>query len=141
MNVLVDTSVWSLALRRNKQDLSQNEKRLVAELTELIREGRARIFGLIRQELLSGIKTSEQYGKLKIYLRAFPDEMMDTSDYEEAAKAGNRCRSKGVVVSIVDVLACAVVMKREWAIFTTDPDFSHYARVLPLSLHQPRQQR
>jgi predicted nucleic acid-binding protein len=140
MNILVDTCVWSLALRRTKQDLSENEKLLVAELTELIREGRARIIGLIRQELLSGIKTSEQSEKLKIYLRAFPDEMLDTSDYEEAAKAGNRCRAKGVVVSIVDVLACAVVMKREWAIFTTDPDFSHYTKVLRISLHQPRQQ-
>lgn len=138
MNVLIDTSIWSLALRRKNENLSANEKLLVVELAELIREGRARMIGLIRQELLSGIKTAEQYEKLKLYLRAFPDEAMDTMDYEDAAKASNLCRAKGVVVSIVDILLCAVGMKREWAIFTTDPDFSHYGRVLPISIHAPR---
>jgi predicted nucleic acid-binding protein len=138
MNVLIDTSVWSLALRRKNESLSTNERFLVAELSELIREGRARMIGLVRQELLSGIKTAEQYEKLRLHLRSFPDEVVDTSDYEEAAKAGNRCRAKGVVVSIVDILLCAVANKRLWTIFTTDPDFSNYAKVLPLRIHAPR---
>ena len=138
MNVLIDTSVWSLALRRKNESLRTNERFLVAELSELIREGRARMIGLVRQELLSGIKATEQYEKLRLHLRSFPDEVVDTSDYEEAAKAGNRCRAKGVVVSIVDILLCAVANKRLWTIFTTDPDFSNYAKVLPLRIHAPR---
>ena len=138
MNVLIDTSVWSLALRRKNESLSTNERFLVAELSELIREGRARMIGLVRQELLSGIKATEQYEKLRLHLRSFPDEVVDTSDYEEAAKAGNRCRAKGVVVSIVDILLCAVANKRQWTIFATDPDFSNYAKVLPLRIHAPR---
>ncbi len=138
MNVLIDTSVWSLALRRKNESLSTNERFLVAELSELIREGRARMIGLVRQELLSGIKATEQYENLKLHLRSFPDEVVDTSDYEEAAKAGNRCRAKGVVVSIVDILLCAVANKRLWTVFTTDPDFSNYAKVLPLRIHAPR---
>jgi hypothetical protein len=138
MNVLIDTSVFSLALRRKNESLSTNERLLVAELSELIREGRARMIGLIRQELLSGIKVTEQYEKLRVHLRSFPDEVIDTSDYEEAAKAGNRCRAKGVAVSIVDILLCAVAIKRHWAIFTIDPDFSNYAKVLPLRIHAPR---
>jgi hypothetical protein len=81
------------------------------------------MIGLIRQELLSGIKTTEQYEKLKVHLRSFPDEIVDTSDYEEAAKSGHRSRSKGVAVSILDILLCAIAIKRQWAIFTTDPDF------------------
>jgi len=138
MNVLIDTSVWSLALRRKNESLSTNERFLVAELSELIREGRARMIGLVRQELLSGIKATEQYEKLRLHLRSFPDEVVDTSDYEEAAKAGNRCRAKGVVISIVDILLCAVANKRLWTIFTTDPDFSNYAKVLPLRIHARR---
>lgn len=138
MNVLVDTSVWSLALRRKSQSLSASEKLLVQELSEIIQEGRARIIGLVRQELLSGIKTAEQYETLRLYLRSFRDEVVTTSDHEDAAKAGNRCRAKGIVVSIVDILICAVAMKREWAVFTTDPDFLSYAKVLPLALHTPR---
>jgi predicted nucleic acid-binding protein len=138
MNVLVDTSVWSLALRRKSENLNATEKFIVAELSELVREGRARLIGLVRQELLSGIKTTEHYEKLRLHLRSFPDEPIDTSDHEEAAKAGNRCRGKGIVVSIVDVLLGAVAIKREWAIFTTDPDFTNYAKVLPISIHAPR---
>lgn len=138
MNVLIDTSVWSLALRRKNESLNTNERFLVAELSELIREGRVRMIGLVRQELLSGIKATEQYEKLRLHLRSFPDEVVDTSDYEEAAKAGNRCRAKGVVVSIVDILLCAVANKRLWTIFTTDPDFSNYAKVLRLRIHAPR---
>ncbi len=138
MNILVDTSVWSLALRRKGEGLSATERFLVSELSELIREGRARLIGLIRQELLSGIKTTDHYEKLRLHLRSFPDEPIDTSDYEEAAKAGNQCRGKGIVVSIVDILLCAVAIKREWAIFTTDPDFAIYSKVLPISIHAPR---
>lgn len=138
MNVLVDTSVWSLALRRKSESLSTNERFLVTELSEVIREGRARVIGVVRQELLSGIRAAEQYEKLRVYLRAFADEVIDTSDYEEAAKAGNQCRAKGVVVSIVDILLCIIAIKRGWAIFTTDPDFSNYAKVVPLRIHTPR---
>jgi hypothetical protein len=138
MNVLVDTSVWSLALRRKTESLNATEKVIVAELSELVREGRARLVGLVRQELLSGIKRTEQYEKLRLHLRSFPDEPMDTSDHEEAAKAGNRCRVKGIVVSIVDIFLCAVAIKRKWAIFTSDPDFASYGKVLPILIHAPR---
>jgi predicted nucleic acid-binding protein len=138
MNVLVDTSVWSLALRRKSENLNATEKFIVAELSELIREARARLIGLVRQELLSGIRTAEHFEKLRLHLRSFPDEPIDTTDHEEAAKAGNRCRGKGIVVSIVDILLCAIAIKREWAIFTIDPDFTNYVKVLPISIHGPR---
>jgi predicted nucleic acid-binding protein len=138
MNVLVDTSVWSLALRRKTASLNATEKFIVAELSELVREGRARLIGLVRQELLSGIKTTEHFENLRLHLRSFPDEPIDTSDHEEAAKAGNRCRGKGIVVSIVDILLCAIAIKREWAIFTIDPYFTNYVKVLPISIHAPR---
>jgi hypothetical protein len=138
VNVLIDTSAWSLALRRKPSDLSTAEQAVVDEWAELIGEGRARIIGLVRQELLSGIKSPDQYEKLRRALRAFPDEPIDTSDYEMAAKAGNDCRSQGIVVSSVDILICVVALARRWSIFTTDPDFKNYARVLPIKLHSPR---
>lgn len=135
MNVLVDTSIWSLALRRKARDLSGRESLLVEELAELIRDGRARIIGLIRQEVLSGIKMHSQFEALRKTLSAFADELIDTSDHEAAAKAGNECRSKGIAASLVDNLICAVANRRGMAIFTTDPDFNHYARILTLQLH------
>jgi predicted nucleic acid-binding protein len=138
VNVLVDTSIWSLALRRKARDLHPMERAAVAELTNLIQEGRARIIGVIRQELLSGIKTPSQYEKLRDILRSFPDEPVTTVDYEAAAKAGNDCRARGVAVSVSDILICAIAISRDWSIFAADPDFQSYARILPLTLHPPR---
>jgi predicted nucleic acid-binding protein len=138
MKVLVDTSVWSLALRRKPGDLSLPEQGLANELAELIREGRAQLIGLVRQELLSGIKTKAQFEKLRTTLRAFPDEPVYTTDYEAAARACNDCRARGIVSSVVDMLICSVALRGQFAIFTTDGDFTLYARVLPLKLHSPR---
>ncbi len=138
MNVLVDTSIWSLALRRKAQHLNPAEQAAVAELTNLIKEGRARIIGLVRQELLSGIKTSIQCEKLRAVLRSFPDESVATADYEAAAKASNECRSRGVAVSVSEILICAIAISRDWSIFAADPDFKSYARSLPLKLQTPR---
>lgn len=138
MNVLVDTSVWSLALRRKASDLNTEEAAIVGELTHLIHEGRARIIGLVRQELLSGIKNSSQYDKLRNILRTFPDESLDTADYEAAADAGNRCRAKGVAATAADMLICAAAQSRDWSVFSTDPDFQKYAKVLGIKLQSPR---
>ncbi len=138
MMTLVDTSVWSLALRRKPQDLSAAERLVVTELTEVIQEGRARIIGPVRQEILSEIKAAAQYETLRVTLRAFDDGPVGTSDYEAAAKASNACRSRGIGVSIIDILICQVVLARQRSIFTTDPDFKNYARVLPIKLHTPR---
>jgi len=138
VNTLVDTSIWSLALRRKTRNLSSPEKILVTELVELVKEGRARILGVIRQELLSGIKTPDQYEKLRTTLRSFPDEVLETSDYEFAAKSRNACRAKGIAVSVVDAMICAISATRDWPIFTTDPDFKNYAGVLGIKLHAPR---
>ena len=134
MNVLVDTSVWSLALRRRRS----SHEPAVMELAELIREGRASLMGPVRQELLSGVVAEDQYLTLREYLRAFPDLALEIEDYEEAASLFNRCRAKGVQGSNTDFLICAVASRQRLGILTTDADFLHFARVLPIKLHSPR---
>ena len=96
------------------------------------------MLGAVRQELLSGIPGDEPYRKLKEYLRAFPDLDLESDDYEEAAALFNRCRARGVQGSNTDFLICAVAARRKLAIFTSDGDFQHYTRVLPIELHVPR---
>jgi predicted nucleic acid-binding protein len=127
-----------LALRRFSRNLNLLEKTIASELAELIHEGRARVIGLIRQELLCGIKNPAQFARLKEILRSFPDEAIDTFDYEDAAAAGNQCRSRGLAVSVSDMLICAVARSRDWTVFSTDPDFKRYASVLGLNLHTVR---
>ncbi len=138
MTVLVDSSIWSLALRRQPKDLSTAQKQVKEELGELIREGRAPLMGPIRQELLSGIRDESQYERLRLSLRAFDDLALDVQDYEEAAHGCNQCRRKGVTGSAVDFLICAVALRRNWPVFTTDDDFLRYERHLPLRLYKPR---
>ena len=135
MDVLVDTTIWSLALRRRSQELNSRERRLVNEWAELVRSGRARIIGMVRQELLSGMKTPAHFESLRKNIAVFRDELVDTEDHEAAAEASNRCRWRGIAVSPIDMLICAVAQRRGMSIFTTDPDFENYARVLALKLH------
>jgi predicted nucleic acid-binding protein len=134
MNVLVDTSVWSLALRRRATSRSAE----ALELAELVREGRAEILGPVRQELLSGVVGPKQYETLRGYLRAFPDIILEAADYEQAATFFNTCRAKGVQGSNTDFLICSAAVRRRLGILTTDADFPRFARLLPIQLHSPR---
>jgi predicted nucleic acid-binding protein len=134
MKVLVDTSVWSLALRR---DLTFDGPE-VYELTELIKEARVQMIGPVRQELLSGIKSQAQFHKLRNHLRSFPDLELTTRDYEYAAEFFNLCRSKGVQGSNTDFLICAIAAHHKVPIFTTDRDFTLFQLHLPITLHCPR---
>ncbi len=138
MMVLVDTPIWSLALRRTGRKLTADQETLKQELVELIREGRARLLGPVRQELLSGIRDDAQFRKLREHLRAFDDGPLIAADYEKAAEANNRCRRAGIAGSPIDFLICAAAVGRNWVIFTTDRDFSRYAEHLPIRLHTPR---
>jgi predicted nucleic acid-binding protein len=122
MKVLVDTSIWSLALRRKGGPASLNdaEKHLVALLVEAIRDGRVLVAGPIRQEVLSGIATPEQFAEVKVRLDPFPDQPIASEDYIEAARLYNLCRRRGVECGAVDMLLCALAYRNEWTILSRD---------------------
>ena len=135
MLVLVDTPVWSLALRRKAEHLNANEQGLTSALRGLIEDGRAQLMGAVRQELLSGVRDESSFRKLRDQLRAFVDVRLDQADYEEAARLNNQCRARGIAGSAIDFLICAAAHRRGWTILTSDRDFQNYASVLPLRLH------
>lgn len=137
MNVLIDTSVWSLAFRRSRAS-SRSDAQMVEELTELIQEGRALLLGPIRQELLSGISDVRQFNTLRHRLRAFDDVSIHEFDYERAAEFSNSCRQAGVQGSHIDFLICSVAAGNSAAILSTDKDFIRYAKHLPITLHEAR---
>ena len=134
MRVLVDTPIWSLALRRHGGNLNPNENKLKQTLTELIREGRILMIGPVRQELLSGLREDSQFNRLRDDLRPFKDEAIQTDDYEEAARMSNLCSSRGVASSSVDMLICAIAGRSSSSILTTDLDYLLYSKVLPIQL-------
>ncbi|HEY2411112.1 MAG TPA: PIN domain-containing protein [Pirellulaceae bacterium] len=106
------------------------------ELADLIAAERAAVIGPIRQELLSGIKSEEQFDLVRDRLRAFPDVRLTRGDYELAAGFFNHCRAAGVQGSNTDFLICAVANRRSMAVFTTDQDFTLFANVVPIVLHE-----
>jgi len=134
MRVLVDTSVWSEALRRHKKVKSD----VVREFQSLILEHRVDIIGPIRQELLSGLRENAQFEKLEKHLAPFPDIALETTDHVMAAKFFNTCRTTGVQGSNTDFLICAVAVRRQLAIYTTDKDFTLFAKHVPIVLHETR---
>lgn len=131
MNIIVDTCIWSLAFRRNKKVVSPVRK----ALTELIKDSRVQMLGPIRQEVLSGIKQKKQFLLLQDTLRAFPDFPLFEEDYEEAAMCFNLCRSNGIQGSNTDFLICAVALRSNMPVFTTDTDFTGYQELLDFSLY------
>ncbi|MEY4977815.1 MAG: hypothetical protein RLZZ352_85 [Pseudomonadota bacterium] len=136
MKILVDTSVWSLALRRSAHAARTAEQQIIVmKLADLVRDGRAVMMGAIRQELLSGIKTQAGFDALKSTLSAFEDVPVAVQDYETAAQAFNTCRTNGVQGSSTDFLICAVSINHRLPIFSLDHDFLNYRRHLPLLLY------
>ena len=133
MKVLVDTCIWSLALRRG----DQNRILCVKVLRGLIQDHRVQMIGPIRQEILSGIHNESQFNILKKRLDSFADLPILTEDYVEAARYFNLCRSKGIQGSNTDFLICAISVRNELPIYTTDRDFESFAQHIPILLHKP----
>jgi predicted nucleic acid-binding protein len=131
VKVLVDSCAWSLLLRRKKgAALNEDEQLALSSLTEAIRDGRVAIIGPVRQEVLSGIRESAQFEKLRSALELFPDEPLPATDYEEAARLFNLCRSRGVECGSTDILICAVAARKQYAILTNDVGLKRCMEVL-----------
>lgn len=133
MKVIVDTSVWSSALRRG----GQNNSATVEELRHLVQDHRVQMIGPVRQEILSGIRHDSQFSKLRAHLQNFPNLSILTEDYVTAAKFFNLCRAKGVPGSNTDFLICAVAVRNKFAIYSTDKDFDLFSKHIPIMMHRP----
>ena len=130
MKIIVDTSVWSLFLRRQGPRASWQ----VLALKHYLQTGRVQLLGVVRQELLSGIREQSQFERLRDALADFPDLLATTQDHVPAAQCYNLCRGQGIQGSAVDFLICAQAINHELPILTTDKDFETYAKGLPLNL-------
>ena len=131
MKVIVDTSVWSLALRRK----NRIDPPVVNALEELITDGRVQMIGAIRQEILSGVKSEAQFNRPRNVLRAFPDLNHSPDDYELAARFYTTCRSAGVQGSNTDFLICAAAVRHDMNIFTNDNDFTLFQKHIDISIY------
>jgi predicted nucleic acid-binding protein len=130
VKVLVDTPIWSYALRSPKKEYEDK----IDQLESLIKDQRALIIGPIRQEILSGYSDPEKFENLREKLSYFNNSPIQDSDYESAAEMCNQCRKKGIQGSHIDFLICAVANRLDVPIFTSDKDFFQYRKILEIKL-------
>ncbi|MFA4875238.1 MAG: PIN domain-containing protein [bacterium] len=131
MRYIVDTSVWSQALRREHH----RETEEVRKLTILLREGeRILLPGIILQEILQGVRRSEQFHEIRESLSCFPLIEATRDDYLFAAELFNVCRAKDVAVSTIDFLIASLAIRNDCRLLTSDKDFTHIARHCELKL-------
>jgi len=132
--VLVDTSVWSLALR--KKDATESEQRIIAQLSTLILDLDLVIIGPVRQEILSGISDQKKFTTLRERLSIFEDFPITTHDYEVAAQFLNECRNHGIQGSYIDFLICAVAANHDMSILTLYQDFQNYQEYIKIRVEK-----
>ena len=131
MKVLVDTCIWSHALRSKKPEFEAQVK----SLETLIADQRVLIIGAIRQEVLSGYSDLNKFETLKTRLSYFENTPILDEDYITAARFYNECRQKGVQGSHIDLLICAVAVRLNIPILTSDKNFCFYQQHLPIKLY------
>lgn len=131
MSVFVDTSVWSLALRRSPPTRVPEVELLVSYL----QQGDLVVTtGLVLQELLQGFQGPKAKRAIIRDFSLLPMITPDIEDHSEAAELRNRCRRKGVQIGTIDALIARLCIRHELPLLTTDQDFRAVSRHCPLSL-------
>ena len=120
MSLLVDTSVWSLALRR---DVEQSAPEVVALRHALLGTDQVFTTGLVLQELLQGFAGPKDRAQLIDRLSALAFLQPVKEDHIEAAEVRNSCRRCGVQVGTIDALLIQLCRKSDLTLLTTDQDF------------------
>ena len=135
MKILIDTSIWSLALRRQSGVVNSES----VMLRTLIEQGEdIHLLGIILQEVLQGIKNPKDFHALKDYFEAFPLIELTRENYIKAAELKNRLMKKGKQISTIDALIASAAISYGCYLFTTDKDFEHIAQHSLLKLFKMR---
>lgn len=134
MTLLVDTSVWSLALRRDATTLLPHVQALRDAL-----EGAEIVVttGLVLQELLQGFAGPRARADIIERFAALPLLSPDREDHVEAAEVRNRCRRAGIQVGTIDALLAQLSIRHDLTLLTTDKDFVRVASHCPLRVWNP----
>jgi predicted nucleic acid-binding protein len=134
VNLFVDTSVWSLALRRDGSPRAPE----VAALRHALEAGNAVMTtGLVLQELLQGFAGPRTRKDIIERFATLPFLLPGRADYIEAADLRNRCRRAGIQVGTIDALLAQLCIRHELTLLTTDRDFTLAAGHCPLKVWGP----
>jgi predicted nucleic acid-binding protein len=131
MKFLIDTSVWSEALRRKNKSINSSEtilSRLILNESEII------LIGIILQEILSGITDRKLFNEINTILSDFPYIEATKDDYIYAAELRNTLKIKGITAGSFDFLIASIAIRNNLTLVTIDNDFKHIAKHSSLKL-------
>ncbi len=129
MTLFVDTSVWSLAFRRDQASAAPE----VHTLRHALEGGETIVTtGLILQELLQGFAGPRARKDIIERFTALPLLTPDRQDHIDAAELRNRCRRAGVQIGTIDALLAQLCLRHKLTLLTTDNDFVRVAAHCPL---------
>ena len=129
--LFADTSVWSLALRRD----ASPEGPQVRRLREALSGGEAvHTTGIVLQELLQGYRGPRARAQVVERFATLPLIVPARDDHIDAAALRNTCRRHGIQVGSIDALLTQLCIRHDLVMLTTDRDFSHIAEWTPLQL-------
>jgi predicted nucleic acid-binding protein len=131
LSLFIDTSVWSLAFRRDAPALVKE----VRELVRAIEAGEELITtGLVLQELLQGFSGPRSRAQILDRLAALPLLVPDRRDHVDAAELRNKCRRSGIQIGTIDALLAQLCLRHDLTMPTSDSDFRNIARHCALKL-------
>ena len=131
MTLFVDTSVWSLALRRDTGPEGPQVQRLRVALSsgEVVHTT-----GIVLQELLQGYHGPKDRARIVHHFAALPMIVPTRRDHIDAAELRNACRRHDIQVGTIDALLAQLCIRHDLTMLTTDRDFSHITDRTPLQL-------
>lgn len=131
MTLFVDTSVWSLAFRRDAPFASIERSVLVRAI-----EGGEELVttGLVLQELLQGFSGPRARSQILDRFNALPLLVPDRRDHIDAAELRNKCRRGGVQIGTIDALLAQLCLRHDLTMLTADRDFRNIAGHCALKL-------
>lgn len=135
MGLLVDTCVWSLALRR---DAEQTTPAVLLLRHALLGAEQVVTTGLVLQELLQGFSGPRARDQLIERFAALAFLQPDRGDHIEAADIRNTCRRQGVQIGTVDALLIQLCRRHDLVLLSSDNDFLHAAQHVDFRLWGPQ---
>ncbi len=135
MNIVIDTCVWSLVLRRPRPDSAN--RWVVAFNAHMDRGDGIHLIGPILQELLEGLRHARDFDRLARALQPFPLVPLGRDTYVAAASLRNGCQRRGIQAGHIDALIAAACIERGLPLLTSDIDFARIAEHSALVLLPP----
>lgn len=132
MNIIVDTSVWSLVLRRQRVDEQHGHVLTFRQCVEA--NWGLFLLGPILQELLDGMPSSQQFARLLKAMEPFELAPVGRQTYVLAAQMRNDCRKKGIQAGPTDFLIAAASVETGFPLLTADQDFQRISSCTELVL-------